>query len=566
MRYKEEIQFNMFSNPLLKYIEQNFKHTIFVSIVLIGFILRIIAANRATGILHPDEIYQSLEMSHYIVFGSGYIPPEFRLENQAIPSYASSRSFIFPLIFAGFMNFGKIFHLDYHTQTLPLIRFFLACNSTLLIPAIRKFTQALTEKKDISLIAAIFVAFWFRIIEFTVRPFTNTFFLPILFFALAYALIKIKKDEKMGMKIHLLLISGFGISTYVRTDLGVVVFSIFLFTLNIRSIKKYLIILVDGALGWFIGAYIDYSYYGKWFVVPINWFTFNIIEHKSDIFGLSSSGYYAYEVLLRDYLILWIGLILVMIIMLAGVYLRWNKFRDLIPKKEINVYYQLLGINILSWIIFSNPWRVEGSHKEIRFIIATLILTLVLISSTLYYAATFVHEFVIMNKIRQKMDYIKESEILKIRVKFNWIRPVILGLFLILLLIQTNAGFQSRYHREIFTDVNEGLEIIGNNENVSGVIILSVWYYTGGYTYLHQNSSVEMRFYSLRNEDSQDLNLYFLRKDLENETFNYFLIPYYELKGHSEVIDYAIDSDWQLLRVVGGSSEIWYRPINQTST
>ena len=44
---------------------------------LVAFLVRFLAAILAPGIHHEDEIFQSLEHAHRLVFGYGFVPWEF---------------------------------------------------------------------------------------------------------------------------------------------------------------------------------------------------------------------------------------------------------------------------------------------------------------------------------------------------------------------------------------------------------------------------------------------------------------------------------------------------------
>lgn len=70
------------------------------ALMLAAFVLRIGAAFAYPSINHPDEIFQVTEQAHRIVFGTGLLPWEFAV---------GTRSWIFPGVIAGVMEFARVF-------------------------------------------------------------------------------------------------------------------------------------------------------------------------------------------------------------------------------------------------------------------------------------------------------------------------------------------------------------------------------------------------------------------------------------------------------------------------
>ncbi|MCY3410240.1 MAG: hypothetical protein INQ03_01260 [Candidatus Heimdallarchaeota archaeon] len=547
----EESKFSDLLLSIIDYVETHKKQLVYLFFLFIGAVLRIQAALKATGIVHPDEIFQSIEMAHYVVYGRAYIPAEFQMNNPFIESYAKARSYVFPLIFAAIMQFGEAFHLDYHTQTLVLIRLFLAFNSILLIPVVKKFSIALSGDEWTGIFAAAYVSIWFRAVEYTVRPFTNTFFLPMLFYGMYWGLRLINEDIIMNTRHHLAIIFGLGLSTYVRTDLGILVFAIVITTFNYNKLKLYLFMILDGMIGWILCAMVDFYYFEEWFVVPINWYTFNVKEQHSDLFGLYPPSFYLNALIFSD------GLFLMSILMIAlALYIgfRWNSVQiTMIKRKQIVAYIELIGAIFISWMIISNVWRAEGSHKELRFAIGALILVIILMAHFTILVARIIYETVVYQEIAHQ-SLTTEEKIISVRLNKQWLRRSIIAFFLILILIVSIDGYSTRYHTETFDDVNNAMIYVGNQENVTGVIIISQWFLTGGNAYFHADA--EIFWYSLRDSEYIGRSL---TDHLANTTFNYLIIPYYELEAAGTLIEVAIDYGYSFDTVIQGRVEIWYR-------
>ena len=278
--------YNYFDNKLLNFIERNLHQSLFLTAIIGGFLVRWLFSQFVTGILHPDEIYQSLEMAHVMVYDSGIIPPEFKLENRQVESYATSRSWIFPLIFATIMRFGEYIGLDYHSGIIPMIYFILVLNSTFMIYSASKFSFMLTKSKNVQLYTAYAIAFWFRFVEYTIRSFNNTFFFPILFYGL-YRVLLVMERKKVTAYDSFIVMFALGVTTYVRLDLLFLVLLVFLVTFNKVNYNQYIKLAMDGFVGWIIGILTDFYYYEEYVIVPYKWFLFNIIESNSDLFGVT---------------------------------------------------------------------------------------------------------------------------------------------------------------------------------------------------------------------------------------------------------------------------------------
>lgn len=598
---------------IFEYIQNNFTKVSYYTIIILGLFIRIVASLRAVGILHPDEIFQGLEMGHLLVYGSGYVPAEFQLVNRNIPSYAASRSWIFPLIFAFFFRLGDFLHLNYYHGTLPMIKIFLAINSATLIIISKKFIQQLTKNEGIAVFTAFIVAFWFRIVEYTVRPFYNTFFLPILFYAIYRVIIILERnDRRITNYESFIIFLGLGISTYVRPDLLIVVLSFFIPTLkinfthnitrfrNLLSLKiqngyNYIKIIIISLFGWLAGALIDFHYFREFFTVPIHWFTFNVILKKSDLFGQEPTNYY-YEVLVRadrlSYLNFYVYTVVLIYFSILFIYLISKLITSKMPyliknqesksnpesftsnlvnfseqaknfekpyKNELYALRVLLISTLITWLLYSNFWEKDHqSHKEVRFIINGLIVLLYLIGVGMYLFKEMVPNLIEKGiNSRQKPSYKSFQNSMKTGEMVENIKLLILIILIIEFSFINVFGFTTRYHSESFDDVNLALEFVGQQQNLTNVIVFSVWFLTGSYTYLGRNNSVNIYWLDI----STGYNQYSARVDLSNVTLaNYVILPLYQTYGNNYIYHYLIDYNWQIVKTIDGRSEVWSNP------
>ena len=80
--------------------------------LVLGAALRLTAAGD-DGIYWPDEIYQSFEPAHRLVFGYGLVAWEF---------VDGARNWSFPLLVAGLLQLGRLLGLDSPAQYVPLVK------------------------------------------------------------------------------------------------------------------------------------------------------------------------------------------------------------------------------------------------------------------------------------------------------------------------------------------------------------------------------------------------------------------------------------------------------------
>jgi hypothetical protein len=565
------------SNRFFAWIENKPHSAILTGSIVVGFIFRLAAALSATGVIHPDEIFQGFEMAHHLLYDSPVendFPPEFKKEYPGTPSYAASRSWIFPLILGSFMKLGDILGLDYHDGTLPMIRIILAINATLLIPATSKLTHQITKNRSISSVTAIMVASYWRLVEYTVRPLTNTFFLPFLFYGIYRALVVLEKN-KISWYDHFIAISCLGIPSYVRLDLGVTIFSFFIVTFSFRHLRQYEGLLFDGSVGWLIGIVIDHHYFGRWFTVPVNWFKFNIIQHHSDWFGLESSYFYIQELIYLDNLWIWILFLLIGLSIIAlSKNTEFNKNLSSSFKSQEKGSFQLLGCTVITWVTYTSFWRGitistvwgivptisqsnSGSHKEIRFIMAGLVTLIITISATLVLVIDWITEFFIYKTKDISSITVTDPHVFK-----AWTQFVSVTVLLLLILSVGISTSSTRWHYEQYDDVNQALAYVGKQDNVTGVIAASPWYQLGSYTYLHLGPDVQIRTFDFSVGNSDNFNQtrsiaeFLLRVWKEG---NYMILPRYQAYIFSTLWDWLRDYGWQIDNVIDGATEVWKR-------
>ncbi|MFX0125675.1 MAG: hypothetical protein ACFFAE_18775, partial [Candidatus Hodarchaeota archaeon] len=449
-------------------------HSEFVSLtilIIIGWIIRVFLAINSGGLVHPDEIYQSLEIAHDLKYGYGRIPWEFRVPTSPDQDGAA-RSYLFPLLYYYIFEICEIVGIPYQISgTLMVVRIFSATYCTLLIPIIYFFSKEfLPPQKSphwYSLFATFLITFWFQFPFFGIRTITNSFVTPIIFGALYLHLRTTnKKDSYSSVKVVFSEFSAgvlLGLACALRMD-SIVFFAPFFLLRHQNSLKmifQYLLLGFGFGVMFFIQGLTDLHFYGTFLASPINWYIFNIVEGKSSIFGVRPFEYYFGRILIRPfYLINFLLLIGMLIFRIQTVR---HKFSGKIHDEWFFATLELLIWSLMSVLVLSS---VE--HKEERFLFSLFPILMIL------FAVAMNEYFLISKDIHRYLHT-------HIFPRFNLIRKpkqeelayIQLGILTLASLFAVNESIKSSGDVDwaFFHDVNKALEWIGDQENSTGVIV-----------------------------------------------------------------------------------------------
>lgn len=552
------------------FFPRNIERFFLFSLTILSILIRITLSLRTWGLIHPDEIFQSLEIAHFLVFGYGRLPPEFQLYNDFIPSYAKSRSHLFPLIFVPFMLIGKICGWNYWSVTIPLIRAFIGINAALITPAIHKLVKTYTNKSKYAIVASILVTFWWPIINLGFRTLTNTFFIPWIFFIISgYFNIlnqyekKLKETEENEDKqssttnnilketIYLtrIIFLTFLISLiiYIRIDLIIGIGGILLLRFPYKKSKVLLSHFIGCFGGFMLGGIIDLIYYGEFLVSPINWFKFNIIESHSEMFGISPFHYYLYKLIYEPLFIRIIttygtALLIVLVIdtikkAIKAKQIKWGKEQFLLP------FATAAAIVIFT---FSFP-----GHKEHRFVFIGEVFLHISCAIALVITIEYVLGFLENELRRQKRG-------MGIKINRKKINNVVYVSFLILFLGTYFINSYYMYQKAdwlVYDDISRSLAYVGQQPDAKGVIILQMFWYTGGYTYLHNNIS----YLEIYKFDNNIGTYYTLNRSLAQEygDYNYLIVPLYQINRYPNISTIIDESQYKLVSNIQNKSHVY---------
>ncbi len=529
------------------------QHSEFVSLtilIILGWIIRVFLAINSGGMVHPDEIYQSLEIAHDMKYGYGHIPWEFRVPSNPDENGAA-RSYLFPLLYYYIFELCDALGIPYQINgTLMVVRIFSATYCTLLIPVIYFFSKEFLPPQKrphvYSLFIAFLITFWFQFPFLGIRTLTNSFVTPIIFGALYFHLRTTnRKDTYSRLKISISeFLAGvlLGLACALRMD-SIVFFAPFFLLRhqnNLKMVFQYFFIGFGFGVMFFIQGLTDLHFFGTFLASPFNWYQFNIVEGKSSIFGVQPFDYYFKKILTRPFYAVNAVLLVGMLIFRIQTVL--HKFSGKMHDEWFFTTLELLIWSLMSLIVLST---VE--HKEERFIFSLLPLLMML------FAVTMKEYYLI---IRDFYQYI-HTDLLP---RFNFIRKpkredlalIQLGIFALASLFAVNESIRSSGTVDwaFFHDVNTALEWVGDQENSTGVIVFSQWFYTGGWTYLHKN--ISMAHY--KDPEESTGWLYLPRYSPE---CNYLVTPHYQYWRH-EGLEQQVNTTFRLIKVVDGRVDIWF--------
>lgn len=246
--------------------------------LLAGGLLRVWLALHDDGIYWPDEIFQSLEPAHRLVFHYGLIPWEF---------IDGARSWTFPGLLAGVLKLTHIVGLPNPRGYLTVVR----VGMSLLSVSVAYGSYFLARRLGATpLSAAVGAALWAlpgALIYFGPRALNETAACLPIVFGLGLAAPKEAKPWERWLGASLL-----GFSVFLRLQAGIFCVGLLVIELSRRRWRPFL----EAAailLGWgLLFGLLDRLTWGDFFHSAIAYLKFNVVEGKSAQWGTADSGYF----------------------------------------------------------------------------------------------------------------------------------------------------------------------------------------------------------------------------------------------------------------------------------
>jgi hypothetical protein len=320
------------------------ERTILASIVAVGAIARIAYAYGATGMFYPDDLFQSLEPAHGVVYGTGIRFWEFE---------AGARPWTVPGVYAALFAALKLVGLTAAPAYTLAARLLDAAIAATWPYFAYRITRAL-DTRAAGAFGALFTATWFLFVLLAPRAFSHTFSVTFALWALARA--AEEREDAPSRRSVLATGALLGLAYAFRYQEGLVALGLALY-LVLRRRWRDVPLLAAGALvpALAVGA-LDWVTWGAPFHSLVAYFKENVGADRASSFGRMPWHFFATR---AAALIGWGGL-------LIGV----------LPfaSRRVLVFVATVGGTVL--VIHS-----AVPHKEVRFVLTALVLFLCALGS-----------------------------------------------------------------------------------------------------------------------------------------------------------------------------------------
>ena len=241
---------------------------------------QIVALLVAQGTVWPDEIYQSLEQGHRLVFGFGAVPWEFA---------SGARSWVFPGVLGGVLQVARAVAGD--DVRLPVLagRGFMALLSGVTVWLTARLGRRLAGPPA-GLWAALLLAAFPGWILFAGRCLSETASAPLL---LAAVLLLLPAPDR-GARGRAAFAAGVLVATacLLRYQNGIVLLGLLAWLAFERRADDALRCLAGATGGALAGAVLDWLTWGRPFHSLIAYVDFNLLEGGSSGFGVQPAAFY----------------------------------------------------------------------------------------------------------------------------------------------------------------------------------------------------------------------------------------------------------------------------------
>jgi GPI mannosyltransferase 3 len=314
---------------------------ILAAALLIGLIVRIAIIFTDEGIYWPDEIYQSFEPAHHLVFGYGLLPWEF---------IQGARNWALPGFVAAVLKLCALSGFDSPLVYVRVTKIVFALASLGTAIGIFRLSKAYGAKDAAASFGASIFALCGLCLYFSHRAMSeNATALPVIW-GLAFVL-----EKSPGRRRQIVGASLLGLAALFRIQSAIFCAGCLGILLARRQLKQTGIVFLVFAFWAFVYGALDALTWhnvpgtlaGGWFHSAVVYIRFNLIEGRASDWGTSPWFYY--------FRYLWSAMPSVAIVFSAGVLLAWRR---------------AAGIFAIAAVFFALYSLVP--HKEMRFLIPVL--------------------------------------------------------------------------------------------------------------------------------------------------------------------------------------------------
>jgi GPI mannosyltransferase 3 len=278
------------------------------SILLLAFVLRVGAAIALPNSAYFDEVFQSREQAHRLVFGYGAVPWEFR---------DAARNWVFPAFIAGVIRATGWLGAGSWGYSIAIDIVLAALSLTLVWVGFRWAYRV--AGLPAAIVTGIACAVWYELIYFAPQALSDIVavyaLLPGLYFG--YFAIAVDAGDSpatrasdaavrpFGSSANRLFLSGLflGLAVALRIQLAPAIVIAVLWLCRSKA-RGWLPILLGLAVPLAIFGTVDAFTWGFPFASYVHTITINMLHHKSNMYGTEPAGWYFAEIASRFGLLL----------------------------------------------------------------------------------------------------------------------------------------------------------------------------------------------------------------------------------------------------------------------
>lgn len=321
---------------------QNSDFLPFLAIFAISLFVRVYASMTSIAQIFPDEIFQTLEPAHKLVFGKGITYWEFKV---------GARSWLLPGIIAGIYKFLDVIGVKDPLYINIGVKIFFSIFNSLAVSTVYLLFRRHSLPKKEAFLFSLPLAVSYLLSYISVRTISESAALPFMVFAVYFASNYIEKESKKDLFFAVL---SAGIAYMIRFQTCIFTFGLAI-SLFMTSKKRFQAALIFGFgfLGMMVlQGIMDIFTWGKFCQSLITYLDYNIIRKVSDNLSVSPWYFFFEEFAGTFHPITYISAVLLMILTIV----RFRKNKSLFL-----FFFPFLFFFAIHSVI---------AHKQPRFIFA----------------------------------------------------------------------------------------------------------------------------------------------------------------------------------------------------
>ena len=314
----------------------------FLAIFMLSLFVRIYAAHTSIAQIYPDEIFQTLEPAHKLVFGRGITYWEFKV---------GARSWFFPGILAGVYKILDTIGIKDPLSINIGIKIFLSIFSSLAVSVVYLLFRKRGIERREAFLFTLPLAASYLLSYISVRTLTESASLPFMVFAVYFASNYIE-NERIRYLVFAFVTAG--IAFMIRFQTAAFSFGIAI-ALFLTAKKRFQSSLIFGFgfLGMMLlQGIIDIFTWGSFFKSLITYLDYNILRGVADKHGVLPWHYYLTDFAATFHPVTLVSAVLMMIFPLCSFKRNKNIFLFFFPFLFFFIVHSVIG------------------HKEPRFVFA----------------------------------------------------------------------------------------------------------------------------------------------------------------------------------------------------